>query len=74
MVDVGFFAVALAISLPAVASALSQGWATSAAVHAMSRQPEAANDIRGSLLIALAFMEALTLFSLLIALLLSFKL
>lgn len=64
----GLFAVTLTIAAPAIASAISQAWATSAAVNAMSRQPEAASDIRSSLLLALAFMEALTLFSWLIAL------
>ncbi|MFA7175528.1 MAG: ATP synthase F0 subunit C [Kiritimatiellia bacterium] len=72
--NVGFIAVAVAIALPAIASAISQGWATSSAVNAMARQPEAASEIRSGLLIALAFMEALTLFSWLIALLLTFRL
>lgn len=67
---VGFFAVALAIALPAVASAVSQAWATSKAMESMARQPEAAGDMRTSLLIALAFMEALTLFALVVAILL----
>ena len=66
----GLFAVALAIALPAIASALSQGWATSRAMEGTARQPEAAGDIRTTLLIALAFMEALTLFSFVIAILL----
>lgn len=61
--------VALAIMLPAIASAISQGWATSSAMNGMSRQPEAAGDMRTTLLIALAFMEALTLFSFVIAIL-----
>lgn len=61
--------VALAILLPAIASALSQAWATTSAVQSMARQPEAANDIRGITFLALAFMEALTLFALVIAVL-----
>lgn len=72
--SIGFIAVAAAMALPAIASAISQGWATSSAVNAMARQPEAASEIRSGLLIALAFMEALTLFSWLIALLLTFRL
>jgi len=63
-------AVALVIMLPAIASAVSQGWATSTAMNGMSRQPEAAGDMRATLLIALAFMEALTLFAFVIAILL----
>ncbi|MBE3599455.1 MAG: ATP synthase F0 subunit C [Limnochordaceae bacterium] len=54
-------------------SAFGQGWATTRAVESMARQPEAAGEIRGALLIALAFMEALTLFSFVIAYILSGK-
>lgn len=64
------FAVAATIALPAIASALSQAWATSKAMESMARQPEAAGDMRTALLIALAFMEALTLFALVVAILL----
>lgn len=64
---VGLFAVALTIVLPAVVSALAQAWSTTTAMNAMSRQPEAADTMRGALLVALAFMEALTLFALVIA-------
>lgn len=64
------FAVVLAILLPAIASAVSQGWATSSAMQGMSRQPEVAGEMRTTLLIALAFMEALTLFAFVIAILL----
>ena len=65
-----FWAVTVAIALPAIGSALSQALATSRAMEGMSRQPEAAGDIRTTLLIALAFMEALTLFALVVAILL----
>ncbi|MND06666.1 ATP synthase subunit c [compost metagenome] len=63
------YAVVLAILLPAIASAVSQGWATSSAMQGMSRQPEVAGEMRTTLLIALAFMEALTLFAFVIAIL-----
>lgn len=71
---VGFIAVALAVMLPALASALGQGWATSSAMNSISRQPEAAGDVRSTLLIALAFMEALTLFAFVVAILIWTKL
>lgn len=70
MAVAALFAVAAAIALPAIASALSQAWATSKAMESMARQPEAAGDMRTALLIALAFMEALTLFALVVAILL----
>lgn len=70
----GFIAVALAVMFPAIASALGQGWATSSAMSGISRQPEAAGDVRSTLLIALAFMEALTLFAFVVAILIWTKL
>ena len=70
----GFLVVGLTVLVPAIVSALSQGWATVAAVHGMSRQPEAANEIRTTLLVALAFMEALTLFCFVVAILIWVKL
>jgi len=68
-----FFAVALTVMLPAIASALSQAWSTVTTMNAMSRQPEAAGHMRSLLLPALAFMEALTLIAFVIALLLWIK-
>ncbi|MBC7346962.1 MAG: ATP synthase F0 subunit C [Clostridia bacterium] len=70
MSALAFIGVALAIALPAFGSALGQGNAAGHAMEGMARQPEAANDIRTTLLLALAFMEALTLFSFVIAILL----
>ncbi|MCL6580171.1 MAG: hypothetical protein K6U08_00925 [Firmicutes bacterium] len=55
-------AAVLAMALAAMASALSQSKSASAAMEATWRQPEAAGNIRTSLMLALVFMEALTLF------------
>lgn len=60
----------LAIGLAAMGSGLGQGNAAGHALEGMARQPEASNEIRTTLLLALAFMEALTLFSFVIAILL----
>jgi F-type H+-transporting ATPase subunit c len=68
--EFAFLGVALAIGLAALGSALGQGRATAGAMEGIARQPEAAGEIRTTLLIALAFMEALTLFSFVIAILL----
>ncbi|WP_345740925.1 ATP synthase F0 subunit C, partial [Succinatimonas hippei] len=46
---------------------LGQGMAAAKAMDAIARQPEAAGDIRTSLILSLAFMEALTIYGLLIA-------
>ena len=42
-------------------------------MEAIARQPDAANNIRSTLIIALALMEALTIYGLLIAFILSSK-
>ena len=60
-------AAALAVSLSAIGSAIAQGMAASKAMDAIARQPEAAKDIRTSLILSLGFMEALTIYGLLIA-------
>ncbi len=60
-------AAAIAIGLSTLGPGLGQGRAAAGAMEAMGRQPEAAGEIRTSLILALAFMEALTIFGLLIA-------
>jgi len=67
-------AAAIAVSLATVFPGLSQGKTATAAMEAIARQPEAAGDIRTSLIISLAFMEALTIYGLLVAILLLGKL
>ncbi|WP_028309800.1 ATP synthase F0 subunit C [Desulfitibacter alkalitolerans] len=69
MEALAFLGVAIAIGLAALGSALGQGKATAGAMEGIARQPEAAGEIRTTLLIALAFMEALTLFAFVIAIL-----
>ena len=66
----GYLSVALAVALAAFGSAYGQGIAARAAMEGTARQPEAAGDIRTTLILALAFIEALTLFSFVIAILL----
>ncbi len=61
------FAAALAVAIATIGPGLGQGMAASKAMEAIARQPEAAGDIRTSLILALAFMEALTIYGLLIA-------
>ena len=70
MEAIAYLGVALAIGLAALGSALAQGKATAGAMEGIARQPEAAGDIRTTLLIALAFIEALTLFAFVISILL----
>jgi len=62
-----FLGIALAIGLAAIGTTLGQGRATAAAMEGIARQPEAAGDIRTTLIIALALMEAITIFAFVIA-------
>lgn len=58
---------ALAVSIATIGPALGQGNAAGKAMESIARQPEAAGEIRTSLILSLAFMEALTIYGLLIA-------
>ena len=63
-------AAALSVAVSVAFAATAQGKYASSAMEAMGRQPEAANDIKGSLLIPLALMEALAIYGMLVAILL----
>ena len=67
-------AAAVAIGLPAGLAALAQGLASKSAMEAIARQPDAAKNIRSTLIIALALIEALAIYGLLIAFMLVGKL
>ena len=60
-------AAAIAVAMSTLGPGIGQGIAASKAMEAMARQPEAAGNIRSSMIIALALMEALTIYGLLIA-------
>ena len=66
-------AAAIAIAVSTIFPALGQGMTAKSAMEAIARQPDAANNIRSTLIIALALMEALTIYGLLIAFILSSK-
>ncbi|AFZ42651.1 MAG: ATP synthase F0 subunit C [Halothece sp. Uz-M2-17] len=65
-------AAALAVGLAAIGPGLGQGNASGQALEGIARQPEAEGKIRGTLLLSLAFMEALTIYGLVVALVLLF--
>ncbi|MEI6429276.1 MAG: ATP synthase F0 subunit C [Pseudanabaena sp. ELA607] len=65
-------AASIAVGLAAVGPGIGQGIAASRAVEGIARQPEAEGRIRGTLLLSLAFMEALTIYGLVVALVLLF--
>ena len=66
-------AAAIAIAVSTLFPALGQGLTAKAAMESIARQPDAAKDIRSTLIISLAMMEALTIYGLLIAFILISK-
>ena len=65
--------VPLALGAAAIASAFGLSRAVSAALDAMSRQPEAAGQIQTAMIIGCALIEALTIYVLVIAFVLQGK-
>ena len=66
-------AAALTIAISTIAPAIGQGKTASKAMESIARQPEAAKDIRSTLILSLGLMEALTIYGLLIAFMLVAK-
>lgn len=66
-------AAAAAIALSTIFPAIAQGMTAKSAMESIARQPDAAKEIRSTLIIALALMEALTIYGLLIAFMLVSK-
>ena len=60
-------AAALVLCITGAATAIAQGLTASKAMEAIARQPEATGRIRGSLILSLALMEALTIYGMLVA-------
>jgi F-type H+-transporting ATPase subunit c len=65
-------AVAIAIAVGAVGPALGIGMIGSKAVEALGRNPEAESAIRTTMILALAFAEAIAIYALVVALILKF--
>ena len=66
-------AAAIAIAVSTIGPAIGQGLTASKAMEAIARQPEAAGDIRSTLILSLCLMEALNIYGLLIAFMLVAK-
>lgn len=66
-------AAAIAIAVSTIFPALGQGKTAKAAMESIARQPDAAKDISSALIISMALMEALTIYGLLIAFILTSK-
>ena len=66
-------AAAISIAVSTIGPSNAQGMTASKAMESIARQPDAAKDIRSTLIISLALMEALTIYGLLIAFMLLAK-
>ncbi|MCS6950247.1 MAG: ATP synthase F0 subunit C [Armatimonadota bacterium] len=67
-------AVGFGLPVAVLSAAIAQGRAAAAALEGMARQPEAAGPIRTSMIIALAFIESLVIYALLMFFLLQGRL
>ena len=67
-------AATIAIGLAAAAGAIGMGWAIAKSTEAISRQPEAENKIRTTLMLGLVFVETAIIYALVIAILIIFVL
>nr|QIT06852.1 ATP synthase CF0 C subunit [Cyperus fuscus] len=65
-------AAGLAVRLASIGPGIGQGTAAGQAVEGIARQIEAEGKIRGTLFLSLAYMEALTIYGLVVALALLF--
>ena len=63
------FLLPLAVGVAAIGSGLGLGRAVGAAMEAMGRQPEAAGKIQTGMIIGAAFIEALTIYALVVVIL-----
>lgn len=64
----------IAISVAAVAGAVAMGYAISKSAESVARQPEAAGNIRASLLVGLVFIETTIIYAFVVAILIIFVL
>jgi F-type H+-transporting ATPase subunit c len=73
MTDLLRLALPLGLGIAALGSALGLGKAVAGAMEAMGRQPEAAGKIQVAMVIGCAFIEALTIYALVVVFVLQGK-
>lgn len=71
--EYAYLAAGFSAALTVIGGAFGIGKLASAAMDASGRQPEAAGDIRTSMIIAAALIEGISLFALVICILLALK-
>lgn len=65
------FALGFGVPVAVLSAALGQGKAAAAALESMARQPEMSGKLQTAMILALAFIESLVIFSLLVFFLLN---
>ena len=60
-------AAGVVMTISTITPAIAQGMTSKAAMESIARQPDAAGNIRSTLIVSLALMEALAIYGLLIA-------
>ena len=73
MEKIGVMGAAIGAGLAAIGAGMGIGRLTASAVESIARQPEAANDIRGAMILMAAFIEGVALFAAVICLLVAIK-
>ena len=67
-----YFAMTAAIALGALGPAIAMGMIATKGLESIGRNPETENPVRTTMILALAFVESLAIFSLVIALIIKF--
>lgn len=62
----------LTVALGGMTPGIAIGWITSAALNAIGRNPEAANEIRTNMILGIAFAEAISIYALVVGLIIKF--
>jgi len=70
--DAKTFAAALTIGLGALGPAIAIGWMAGKALEAIGRNPESASKVQSSMILAIAFAEAIAVYALVVALIIMF--
>lgn len=68
----GALGVGIVVGLTGIGAAIGMGMSISKSVDSIGRQPEAEGKIRSTLMLGLAFIETLAIYSLLVAILVIF--
>ena len=72
-VAIAYFAAAIGAGLTNIGGAAGNGRLAAAAMEGIARQPNAAGDIRGAMIVAAGLIEGVTFFALIVTILLAIK-